>query len=64
MRPPVLTPLPAARAKDPDTARLEVELSGRIGAPVTITFDGKGAGTLVVRYNSVEELEGILSHLR
>ena len=64
MRPPALTPLPVARAKDPDTVRLEVELSARIGAPVTITFDGKSAGTLVVRYNSVDELEGILAHLR
>ncbi|HEY6600145.1 MAG TPA: ParB/RepB/Spo0J family partition protein [Pseudomonadales bacterium] len=63
-QPRPLTPLPAARAKDPDTSRLEVELSGRIGAPVTITFDGKGAGTLVVRFNSVEELEGVLAHLR
>lgn len=63
-QPRPLTPLPAARSKDPDTARLEVELSGRIGAPVTITFDGKGAGTLVVRFNSVDELEGVLAHLR
>ncbi len=63
-QPRALTPLPAARSKDPDTARLEVELSGRIGAPVTITFDGKGAGTLVVRFNSVDELEGVLAHLR
>jgi ParB family transcriptional regulator, chromosome partitioning protein len=63
MRPAPLTPIAATRRKDPDTARLEVELSERIGAPVSITFDGKSAGTLVIRYSSVEELEGILAHL-
>ena len=64
MRPASLTPLAAVRRKDPDTARLEVELSERIGAPVTINFDGKSAGTLVIRYTTVDELEGILTHLR
>lgn len=64
MKPPTLTPLVATRRKDPDTARLEVELSERIGAPVTINFDGKSVGTLVIRYGSIEELEGILKHLR
>jgi ParB family chromosome partitioning protein len=54
----------AARSKDPDTVRLERELSDRIGAPVSITFDGKSAGTLVIKYTSVDELEGILKHLR
>ena len=64
MKPPSLMPLVASRRKDPDTVRLEVELSERIGAPVTINFDGKSVGTLVIRYGSIEELEGILSHLR
>ena len=64
MRPASLTPIAAVRRKDPDTARLEVELSERIGAPVAINFDGKSAGTVVIRYTTVEELEGILAHLR
>jgi ParB family transcriptional regulator, chromosome partitioning protein len=59
-----LTPLAAVRRKDPDTERLERELSERIGAPVSINFDGKSNGTLVIRYTSVDELEGILTHLR
>jgi ParB family transcriptional regulator, chromosome partitioning protein len=63
LQPPVFVPMVAARVKDPDTARLERELSDRIGAPVSITFDGKSAGTLLIRYGSVEELEGILKHL-
>jgi ParB family chromosome partitioning protein len=64
LEPMPLVPMVAARSKDPDTARLERELSDRIGAPVSITFDGKSAGTLVIKYGSVDELEGILKHLR
>jgi ParB family chromosome partitioning protein len=64
LEPMPLVPMVAARSKDPDTVRLERELSDRIGAPVTITFDGKSAGTLVIKYGSVDELEGILKHLR
>jgi len=64
LEPMPLVPMVAARSKDPDTVRLERELSDRIGAPVSITFDGKSAGTLVIKYTSVDELEGILKHLR
>ncbi len=64
LEPAPLVPMVAPRSKDPDTARLERELSDRIGAPVTITFDGKKTGTVVIRYGSVDELEGILTHLR
>ncbi len=63
-RPAPLTPFAAVRRKDPDTERLEVELSERIGAPVSINFDGKSTGSLVIRYSTVDELEGILTHLR
>jgi ParB family transcriptional regulator, chromosome partitioning protein len=64
LQPAALVPIVPAHGKDPDTARLERELSDRIGAPVSITFDGKSSGTLVIRYGSVEELEGIVKHLR
>ena len=64
LEPLPLVPMVAARSKDPDTVRLERELSDRIGASVSISFDGKSAGTLVIKYSSVDELEGILKHLR
>ena len=50
--------------KDPDTRRLEREVSERIGAPVAIDHDAKGRGKLVIGYSSLDELEGILRHLR
>jgi len=61
---------PAARrsrgsAKDPDTLRLERELSDKVGAPVTINQEGRGSGgKLVIAYSTLDELEGILAHLK
>jgi len=50
--------------KDPDTRRLEQTLSERIGAPVSIAHGTTGKGQLVIRYSSLDELEGILKHLQ
>lgn len=56
---------PRNAAKDADTARLERELSDKVGAPVVISQDARGrGGKLVIGYSSLDELEGILSHLR
>lgn len=48
---------------DPDTLRLESELTDRIGAPVAISYNKKGRGQLVIRYSNLDELDGILAHL-
>jgi len=50
-------------AKDPDTRRLEREVSEHLAAPVTISANNKGRGRLVVRYSSLEELDGILARM-
>ncbi len=52
-----------AVAKDPDTRRLEREVSEHLAAPVTISASNKGRGRLVVRYSSLEELDGILARM-
>jgi ParB family chromosome partitioning protein len=49
---------------DPDIRRLQEELSERVGAVVSIQHGPKGKGKLVLSYNSLDELEGILSHIR
>lgn len=49
---------------DPDIKRLQMDLSERLAAKVVLNHTAKGKGTLVVHYNSVDELEGILAHLR
>lgn len=52
------------RMRDPDTLRLERELSDRIGAPVAISHTRKGRGKLVISYTTLDELDGILERLR
>ena len=52
-----------AEKRDPNIVRMEQDLSERLGAPVSIEHQGKG-GRLLVRYHTLEELEGILEHIR
>jgi ParB family chromosome partitioning protein len=52
---------PAASA---DIRRLEVDISERLGAKVRIDHKKSGAGKVVVAYNSLDELDGILKHLK
>jgi len=52
------------REKDPDTRRLETELGDKLGARVSLSHATGGKGKLVIAYNSLDELEGILSHIR
>jgi ParB family chromosome partitioning protein len=47
-----------------DIRRLEVEITGKLGAKVRIDHSQKGSGKLVIRYNSLDELDGILKHIK
>ncbi len=49
---------------DPNIIRLQIDLSERLGAKVTIKQQGKGKGILHINYNSLDELEGILDHIK
>ena len=51
------------KPKDPNVVRLEREIGETLGAPVAIEH-GKKGGRVVIRYHSVDELEGILSHIK
>jgi ParB family chromosome partitioning protein len=56
---------PTATTKvDPDISRLEQRLAERLGSPVQIKHGQKGKGQLVIRYNSLDELQGVLAHIR
>ena len=50
-------------ARDPDIHRLELELTDKLGARVMFQHTSSGKGKLVVTYNSLDELEGILAHI-
>ncbi len=49
---------------DPDINRLEQRLAEKLGAPVQIKHSQKGKGQLVIRYSSLDELQGVLAHIR
>jgi ParB family chromosome partitioning protein len=57
-------PQDAAKAADPDIRRLELELADKLGAKVAFQHTPAGKGKLVVSYNSLDELEGILAHIQ
>jgi ParB family transcriptional regulator, chromosome partitioning protein len=48
---------------DPNVNRLEQELAEKLGAKVAIQHSAGGKGKLVVSYNSLDELDGILAHI-
>ncbi len=49
---------------DPDIRRLQDDLGNRLGAKVAIQHSAKGRGKLIISYNSSDELEGILGHIK
>ena len=57
---------PAVRRKrvDRDLARLEEEISERLGTTVEIRAGRKGSGKLVVHYSSLDHLDGLVKKLR
>ncbi|WP_205342770.1 ParB/RepB/Spo0J family partition protein [Denitrificimonas caeni] len=51
-------------ALDPDVKRLELKLAERLGTQVQIKHGQKGKGQLVISYGTLEELQGVLAHIR
>ena len=49
---------------DPDIRRLQDEISEKTGAPVQVQHTARGKGKLVISYNSLDELDGILRFFR
>lgn len=47
-----------------DIRRLQDQLSETLGAGVEIQHGSKGKGKLVISYNSLDELDGILGHIK
>jgi ParB family chromosome partitioning protein len=57
-------PKKKARTVDPDILRLQEDLAETLCARVRIQHGAKGKGKLVIAYNSPDELEGIIGHLK
>ena len=48
----------------PDVQRLEKKLAEQLGAKVAIRYNQRGKGRMVIEYNSLDELDGILDHIQ
>jgi ParB family chromosome partitioning protein len=55
---------PGKAGVDPDVQRLERELKEHLGARVEIKARSRGRGALVIHYTSLDELDGILKHIK
>jgi len=53
-----------SRDIDPNIRHLQDDLSQRLGAKVLIQHSAKGKGKLILSYNSLDELDGILGHIK
>tara|TARA_Y100000814_G_C12291650_1_gene388665 strand:+ start:105 stop:1001 length:897 start_codon:yes stop_codon:yes gene_type:complete len=51
------------RNTDPNIKKLEESLGEKLGARVLVQHNSKGKGRLIITYNSLDELDGILAHL-
>ncbi|GHT83008.1 chromosome partitioning protein ParB [Betaproteobacteria bacterium] len=62
----VLNPPPpkAAATPDRDLLRLEEEIADTLGAAVKIKANKKGAGEVLIRFGSLDQLDGLLERLR
>jgi len=48
---------------DPHIDQLERRISDKVGAPIKIQHGAKGKGKIVIQYNSLDELDGVLKHM-
>jgi ParB family chromosome partitioning protein len=49
---------------DPDIKTLQDELAEKLGTEVVVEHTAKGKGRLVLKYSSLDQLDGILAHIR
>jgi ParB family chromosome partitioning protein len=54
----------AEKKPDPDVQQLQTELSENLGTKVQIAHNAKGKGKLVINFTSLDELDGILLHIK
>ena len=49
---------------DPNIMNLQSSLAAKLGAKVMFQHGNRGKGKMVIHYNSIDELQGILAHIR
>lgn len=53
-----------AKNIDPDTLRLQNDLTNRLGTKVMIDHKSNGSGKLIINYSNLEELDGIIGQIK
>lgn len=53
----------APAARDPNIRKLESDLTEKLGAKVQVQHSSSGKGKLVISYHTLDELDGILTHI-
>ena len=51
------------QALDPDIRALQDQLSDKLGTEVLVEHSAKGKGRLILKYGSLDQLDGILAHI-
>jgi ParB family chromosome partitioning protein len=52
------------KGKPVEVTKLELSLAETLGADIDIKYNSRGKGKLVITYNSLDELDGILEHIK
>ena len=55
---------PRAKSLDPNIRSLQDDLSERLGARVQLRHDASGKGRVVIHYNNLDELDGIIARVK
>jgi ParB family chromosome partitioning protein len=55
---------PGNKTIDPDIRQLQDGLSEKLGAEVLIQHTAKGKGKVILKYGSLDQLDGILNHIK
>lgn len=55
---------PVVRRQDPDIRHFQENLAERLAARVLIQHSAKGRGKLIISYNSLDELDGIVARIK
>jgi len=55
---------PKSKEVDPNIIRLQDDISEKLGAKVVFQHATNGKGKVIVHYNSLDELDGILAHIK
>ena len=50
--------------RDPDIDRLDAELADSLGTYVEISHQANGQGELVIRYASLDQLDGLIARMK